>query len=178
VKFRIITLLVVLAAFFLPQQGMAFDNERQGFVLGLGGGFGSAKQSYGNNSDSQSGLATTLKIGGGISNQFLLYYSNRVVFLSEDSYQFAQGMSAIGFSVFLEPSGPSFFFSGEVGMGAWSSLESGGGSESGLGLTVGAGVALTPHFLVEANYMTASLGDGAYDWTLSNFTLTASWLGF
>jgi hypothetical protein len=87
-------------------------------------------------------------------------------------------MSAIGFSYFVEPSGPSFFFSGDVGMGVLAVLENGSGSESGLGMTVGAGYALSPHVLLEANYMTASLGDGGFDWSISNLTFTASWLGF
>jgi hypothetical protein len=173
-----ILLVILAAAVLLPGTSRAFNNERQGFILGLGGGYGSAKWSSHGDSESWSGVATTLRLGGGVNNQTLVYYSNRVVFFSIEGYNFYQGMSAAGVSYFLEPTGPSFFFSGELGMGVIGTWEEGGDSESGFGFTLGAGYEVSPHLLLEFNYMRASVGDSSFDWDISNITFTVSWLGY
>jgi hypothetical protein len=178
-KTRITIIMIFMAMTLIPQNSQAFNNERKGFILGLGGGYGSAKVSGDNDSDSWGGLATTFKIGGGTTDQVLLYYSNRVVFFSVNSYNFYQGMSAFGVSYFLEPQAPSFYFSGELGLGILGTWEEGGDSDSGFGFTFGAGYEVSPHFVLEANYMRASVSsDGGFDYTISNFTFAASWLGF
>lgn len=177
-KIRMLLVFVLVAAIVLPGSAGAFNDDRQGFILGLGAGYGSAQQSGGGDSDSYGGVATTFRIGGGVNSQTLIYYSNRVVFFSVRDYSFYQGMSAAGVSYFLQPTGPSFFFTGELGIGVLGTWEAGGGSDSGFGFTLGAGYEVTPHFLLEANYMRASVGDSPYDYTISNFTFTASWLGF
>lgn len=177
-KSRMLLFVILAAAIILPGTSRAFDDDRRGFILGLGGGFGSARWSSRGQSESWTGVATTLRIGGGVNSQTLVYYSNRVVFFSDSGYSLYQGMSAAGVSYFLEPAGPSFFFTGELGVGVVGSLESGGSSESGFGVTLGAGYEVTPHFLLELDYMHASVGEGGFDWKISNVTFTASWLGF
>ena len=57
----------------------AFDDERRGFLLGFGAGLHGIEEDFivsGSNigSQSKSGLATSFKIGGGITDQFTLYY--------------------------------------------------------------------------------------------------------
>jgi len=177
-KLKITIVLALVALIALPNQASAFNDERQGFMLGLGAGYGSAKISWDGDSDSQTGLATTFKIGGGTSNQLQLYYSNRVIFFSENDYNFYQGMSAFGVSYYLEPTAPSFFFSGELGLGALNSFESGYDGDSGFGFTIGGGFEIAPHLILEANYMSAGVGDSPFDYTISNFTVTFSWLGY
>jgi len=177
-KSRLIIILALVALIALPGPSNALNDERQGFMIGLGGGYGSARLSNDSDSESYSGLATTFKIGGGTSNQLLLYYSNRVIFFSENSLSFYQGMSAFGVSYFLEPQGPSFFFSGELGLGALDSFESGLSGDSGFGFTIGAGFEVSPHLVLEANYMRASVGDSPFDYAISNFTFAVAWLGY
>ena len=177
-KLKITIVLALVALIAVPNQAAAFNDERQGFMLGLGAGFGSAKVSWDGDSESNSGLATTFKIGGGTSNQLQLYYSNRVIFFSENDINFYQGMSAFGVSYFLEPTAPSFFFSGELGLGVFDTFESGLEGDSGFGFTIGAGFEVSPHLILEANYMNAGVGESPFDYTISNFTLTLSWLGY
>jgi hypothetical protein len=164
---RMIPVLLLLATILYPSQGQALDGERQGFFLGLGAGVGSVHEF----STDNLGFVTTFKIGGGPSNHVLVYLSSRVVYISS-SYQ---GMTALGASYFLRPSGHSLFFSGELGLVANSSITGLNGSYSKIGFTLGIGYQVTRHLMFEANYMQASLEAGI---DLKSYTLTLSWFAF
>jgi opacity protein-like surface antigen len=187
-KFLVI---IVCIALLTPAYALAFDGNHRGFLLGLGLGFGSAKQTVSSGgasvSNTESGVATSLKIGGGINDQVLLYYSNRVVFYSTNGatdHSFYQGMSAAACTYYLEPVGPSFFFSGELGIGVIRDRDSDDdASDTGFGFGLGAGYEFSPHFSVEGSFMHATVGseniDGHdVDFSINNFTVTANWLGF
>ena len=162
---RLILVLLLTVLAVIPTRTHAFDGDRKGFILGFGVGYGAARYS----DDFSNGLATTFKIGGGPTNNYMIYYSNRVVFYGSDM---AQGMSAVGVSYFLKPSGPSFFFSGEVGLANRVRVSSNTSYGTDLGITIGAGYEFTPHFMLEANVMTSDGGD------VRNITLAVSWVGF
>ena len=191
-------LLIAVAASVLlaPMHAQAFDGAKKGFILGLGAGYGSAKQTVsvgsGSASATNGGVATVFKIGAGINDQFLLYYSNRVVFFSADtmdpyseavtSSSFMQGMSALAGSYYLTPEGPSAFVTGELGVGVLTDSDA-GQSDSGFGFGLGAGYDFGNHFVLEAGYQRASVGSESIgsitvDTSISNFSITASWLGF
>jgi len=145
-------------------------------MLNLGAGVGQGKLSWNDYSIDGTGLATDFKIGGGPSSQVLLYYSNRVVWYSPSGYSgtWSNAMSAAGLSYFLEPQAPSFFFSGGLGLGAIGDSD-GTDSESGFGLTLGAGYEIVQNLIVEFTYMHASLDN---DYSISNLMLTVSWLAY
>ncbi len=170
-KTRMIPILFFLAAILHTGQGQAFDGERQGFFLGLGAGVGSVDEFSADNL----GFVTSIKIGGGPSNHVLVYYSNRVVYLSNYGSTSYQGMSALGASYFLRPSDHSIFISGELGLVALGSRTGLNGSNSKIGFILGIGYQLPLHLMLEANYMQASLESGA---DLKSYTLTLSWFAF
>ena len=164
---RMIPILILLSAILHPSQGQAFDGERQGFFIGLGGGVGSVDELSG---DDLSGV-TSFKIGGGPSNHVLVYGSNRVVYIN-GTYL---GMSSLGASYFLRPSGSSLFFAGEVGLAALGSRTGFNGSNSKIGFTLGIGYQFPLNLLLEADYMQASMESGT---DLKSYTLTLSWFAF
>jgi opacity protein-like surface antigen len=176
-KLRACLVCLLLIAIMLPSEGQAFDKQRKGFVLGLGLGYGSAKLKYGDDSESYGGLATTFKIGAGLSEQVLLYYSNRVVFFSPDNVDatFYQGASAVAVSYFLNPAAPSFYFTGELGLGVLDSTESGIDSETGFGWSLGVGFEFSRSWTVEANYLGNSYDDPGSG---SNITFAICWLPY
>ena len=78
--------LLLCAALFLlmaPMQASAFDGDRQGFMLNLGGGLGQGKLTASGGGASASvdaiGFGGDFKIGGGPSSQVLIYYTNRTL---------------------------------------------------------------------------------------------------
>ena len=75
-KLRICIVCLLLFAFLMPSESRAFDKQRKGFILGLGAGYGSATIKYADASESYGGVATTLKLGAGLSENVLFYYSN------------------------------------------------------------------------------------------------------
>lgn len=164
---RMIPVLFLFAAILYPSQGQALDGERQGFFIGLGAGAGSVDEF----SADDLGFVTSFKIGGGPSNHVLVYGSNRVVYI----YNTYLGMSALGASYFLRPSGSSLFFAGEVGLAANGSRTGLNGSNSKVGFTLGIGYQLPLNLLIEADYMQASMESGT---ELKSYTLTLSWFAF
>ncbi len=198
-KIRRLVLLLTALVMLVSTQALAFDDERKGFMLGLGAGFGSAKWDMDISGDvagtsieigasgSWSGLATDVKIGGGASEKLLVYYTSRQVFFSVESTSWLQGLNGVGVSYFLEPVGPSFYFNGALGLGGVRLLDDGGGSENGVGFLVGGGYEFTSHWSIEANYMqanvfseSASVGGAevSADWKVSNFTVSVNWLAY
>jgi hypothetical protein len=123
----------LLATLFVSTPAFAFDDNRQGFIFGLGGGFttlkvGTYDYSSGNTwSVPEYGLATSLKMGWGITDQVALYYVQndswyREYYSSNSSSEpkqstFTVGISGIGATYFLEPSAPSAYILAATGVG-------------------------------------------------------------
>lgn len=171
---------LILIVAFVSTQALAFDGDRKGFMLNLGAGFGQGKVSYSDANGSQSldgtGFSTDFKIGAGLSPQAVLYYTNRVVWWS-DGFSWTTGMSAVGFSYFLKPEAPSFFFSGSLGLGV-ASIES-SASDTGFGFGLGVGFEFTRNWTVEASFLSAKVAEeGDESLTASNFALTISWFAY
>lgn len=169
---------ILMVAVSIPNGSFAFDDERPGFMLGVGVGYGIANVSSSGSSTSNYGVPTVFKIGGGVSEKIMVHYSNRVVFFTEGSTSWHQGISAVGATYFLNPMAPSFSFSGEVGVGVLDSFETGISGETGIGFCVGVGYEFLPHSTVEFNYMSSSVGDSALDLSVSNYTITVNRLFF
>ena len=103
----------------LSTQLFAFDNKRQGFMLGLGAGLHTL------NSEQlhQSGFSTSLKIGGGLNEHLQLYYVRDASWTKEASLSnasddiVARGITGFGVTYYLNPTPKTVFVSGGVGLG-------------------------------------------------------------
>jgi hypothetical protein len=128
--------LLILAAvilLMLSSSGLAFDKQRRGFVLSLGGGAGVAtyKQKvsdydYEIESDRESDLAlfTNFEIGYAPTDQLMIMYSNVVPWFSftnayNEDITLISGISGATVTYFINPEAPSFFFGGGVGLAIW-----------------------------------------------------------
>ena len=179
-KLHVVIGLVLLGAMF-ASQAHAFDGDRKGFVLNLGAGFGQGKLKLANSTDSLTddgtGFSTDFKIGGGLSPNSVLYYTNRVIWWSVGGVSVTTGMSAAGFSYFFNPQAPSFFLDASIGLGVATVEET--DSESGMGFGIGAGFEFTKNWTIEASYLSAKVWEeGDLNLTASNLALTISWFAY
>ncbi len=174
-KLFLLTLVLILA--FTATQTQAFDGDRKGFMLNLGAGMGQGKLSVDSDSVDEMGFSSVFKIGAGLSPQATLYYTNRVIWWSSNDVSLTTGMSAAGFSYFISPEAPSFFFSGSLGIGVLSieNLD----SESGFGFGIGAGYEFAKNWTIEAHYLNAKVLEEAGDsLSISNLAFTVSWFAY
>ncbi len=158
------------------QVANAFDDNRQGFILGLGAGFHNIDTDFNYdgskfNSESKSGLATSFKIGWGITNQFALYYVRNASWYSAPSFNgyttsditYLAGISGIGGTFYLSPSAPSGYFLGAIGIGDLSApFESNIESDTGSALMFGGGYEVSKHLQIEATLLSTDI-DSADD---------------
>ena len=150
---------------------LAFDDNRQGFILGLGAGLHSLDIDFIFNgstikSQSKSGLATSFKIGGGITNQFALYYVRNASWYSAPFFNgfttqditYTIGLSGLGASFYLSPSAPSGYFLAAFGIGDLSApLEGDVSPDTGSAFMFGGGYEINKHLMLEATVLTTNI---------------------
>jgi len=177
---RIIKPLLLSLIVLSNSPAFAFDNNRQGFILGFGAGFHTIDSDviyngYKLGSDSNSGIATSFKIGAGLTDQFALYYVRNASWYSapySDGFTtkditYTMGIMGLGATYFLSPSAPSGYLLGAIGAGDLSApFESGISSDTGSAFMLGAGYELNNHFMVEGTWQSTNI-DSADDPLLS-----------
>ena len=156
----------------------ALDGTRKGFILGFGigpgvtsweqeisGSFLGISVSRKSDKESSFGLTTDFKIGGGITEQFLLYYENRVAWFNFDyaftdaqgnvilteSITFAHAIGLLGASYYLNVDAPSIYILGSVGLSTWSAPFESTWEETwaGVGVSAGVGYEFAKHWSAE-----------------------------
>jgi len=136
----------------------AFDGQRSGFILGLelGPSFNSYTQNGGSR-ESEPGLATIFRLGGGFNEQSMLYFTANVNWLGVDTglggtTTMASSVVGVGYSYYLKNQTPSFFFNAGLGYSSWRApFDSDIISHTGFGGIIGAGYELNRHLVLELN---------------------------
>ena len=113
----------------------AFDDKREGLLIGLGLGLGSQgmELSDGTNSVSEeySTIATSFKIGYGFSENFTLYYASYVNWYDLEFYSnnggtfnesMVSGVAGVGATYFFSEN-DSFYVSGVIGLGTMAAVD-------------------------------------------------------
>jgi len=163
----IATILLVVST----TEAFAFDDKRKGFLLGLGAGLQTIDENFKQNgsnilSQSKNGLATSFKIGGGITDQFALYYVRNASWFSApfqngsttEDVVYTIGLSGVGASYFLSPSVPSGYFLGAFGLGdKFAPLERNVKPDTGSAWMFGGGYEFKNHVMVEATWLSANI---------------------
>lgn len=156
-----------VVSFFLilvSSTAVPFDGSRKGFILGgsVGGGFDSFTQTleFGGEEltfdrETKGAFLSDFMIGLGISEQVLLYYSNRLAWFGltnalDQRVTISNGVSGIGISYYLNSEGNTFVTS-SVGLSLWDTpFESDSSTWTGFGLSGGIGYEFSPHWSVLA----------------------------
>lgn len=192
---RIIGALLVVMTLGSTGTAFAFNGAREGFLMGFGIGASQYTIDYGKNSgsyyyysgptgkESTTGVETDLKIGYGFTDQFQMFYTNKVNFgstddRSGDSQLTVHGLTAIGANYYFSPTSPSFFLGGGVGLAAHRIIDtdsdSNGNDEdnnSGTGFYINGGFEFAKHWNVELSVVMDSIDyGGTYDGDRSALT--------
>jgi hypothetical protein len=164
-KLRIAAAIAALVMIVSATSAFALDGTRKGFILGFGVGAG--YQSYSaeidalgappSESEGSVAFATDFRIGGGITEQFTLYYENRVAWFTVTDKIWIQDFTAIfgvgllGASYYFKTEAPSGYILGSIGTSAWMfPFEDDTGTAGGFGISGGAGYEFARHWAFEA----------------------------
>lgn len=172
---RVIAIAIVTSMLgALAPAARAFDNERRGFVIGIGLGLGATHYRQVAVEQGGSGVVVAerdwtqsfsfpidFKIGWGATEKLLVTYSSRVAWLSVTSAlntknTINSAIHGVGVTYYFKPEGPSWFVSGVVGVSTWATTLSTDPEFKGPGFQVGVGWEFQPHFALEA---TVSYGE-------------------
>jgi len=171
--------LTVAVIFLSANPAFAFDDNREGFILGLGAGLHTIKNDYSLNgnsylTESKSGLATSFKMGGGITNQFALYFVRNSSWFStpvtngtttKDAHAVV-GLSGVGATYYFEPAAPSGYMLAAVGGSDYAfPFESNITTKKGGAFMFGGGYEFDKHVMFEVTLLATSVADpgNSYD---------------
>ena len=150
--------------------GIAFDNQRRGFIIGgIGGIAGNTWHEQDGTSDTDFAIHTDFRIGGGFKgDKWMLYYWNVANWYNIDdpggNDLTVNGITMIGASYYLKPTSPSLYFNAGIGASGWSRRwnQSSRDNHTGFGAMGGIGYEFRRHWSVEAGIMwgQSSTSDG------------------
>jgi len=159
------TILVLCVVLLLTSTLFAFDGNRQGFILGFGGGVASLtsnkeySESDFNSTEGQLPFITNFKIGGGLNEQILIYWSSKVNWFSrdeDDNETWISGIGALSGTYYFKPDIKSYFLSGGIGYATYQMFTSDSEDleentyDMGLALFFGGGYEFKKHLNIEA----------------------------
>jgi len=143
----------------LTSHANAFDDNKEGFMLGLGIGVSSIQTNIIGDDSRDTGFATSLKIGYGLNEQLAVYLS-----ASGDVYKYDgkgksidTAISGIGFDYYFDKNAP-YYVTAMVGVGRINELKN-SDEEKGYGFLVGLGYELSQHLSLETSYMKINTDD-------------------
>lgn len=161
------------------QGASAWDGKRKGFLLGYGAGIGWADYER-NRHGTQRGVNTNLKIGWGVNDKTLIYYSGH-------SFLTTEGGGG-GVTLLVQPTATvSYYFSSDspapyatagIGFGGDINVD---GFRPGFHAIVGLGYEAFRHWSLEFNvntYFTESLDNNFEEGWLMSYLLSVNVLGF
>ena len=159
----------------IPAMADVFDDNKQGFILGLGIGVTnvSTDVNFKNSTDLNErkfGLATSFKLGYGFNEQFSLYYTNQVDWYKFKGDSTTVGLTGIGVDYYFDTNSP-YYATGMVGFGTISDIKD-ESSSRGFAYEIGLGYEIAPHMNVEASYMKINIDESSADVDTDSIRLT------
>jgi len=190
---QIITPLIIFSLVIFSPLSFAFDDDRKGFLIGLGLGFQKTNIDATNANtpnDSETGLATSFKVGGGITEQFSLYYVRSASWFNapysegsntSDIY-YSSGLSGLGASYYFQKNTPSGYITGAFGIGDFAApLEDDIDADTGSAFMVGGGYEIDKHIQLEITYLRTSIDSKTFnesDFKTSSLQLSLNYLWY
>ena len=146
--------LAMLATLF-SGTGFAFDGNRAGFILGIGGGGGYARDafSFGSFEESQSNLAGKIDISLGYapSNRLAITWLSKGSFYDSDlhGYAVASATAGLGITYFLSEDVNANFIQAVIGVNqVWQIDDTSNRSDGGFGLGIGVGREVSKNWII------------------------------
>ena len=148
----IVTLLLVTNA-------SAFDDNKEGFMLGLGAGVSSVKTTYTGGNSRDTGFATSIKLGYGFNEQLAVYLASEsaVYKYNNQGDTVDTSLIGIGLDYYINQNSP-FYITGMVGRGSVDELKK-TKVQTGYGFLIGAGYEISDHIILQADYMKINTDD-------------------
>ncbi|RAP30746.1 hypothetical protein DID78_02235 [Candidatus Marinamargulisbacteria bacterium SCGC AG-343-D04] len=164
----------MLGVFSVNIQGKVFDKNRKGFIVGLGvgghstklitrfdrvttsfidGKFSMVTDGTKSNTESIFGVFSSVKIGYGFTNQFLVYYLRDAAWYSINNTKQASGIMGIGTSYYFKPDSQTFFVSLGLGLGDQTYVDTSTEPRFGSAICVGLGFEFKPRLSLETKFL-------------------------
>ncbi len=147
------------------------DDDRRGFMGGLGGGWynntlaASVDTGYAlvSGQDQLNGLVTAVRLGYAPSSRFLLQYL-RYATWSSGAYggTYIIGLTGLGATLYLRPTAPSFYLTAAVGLADVTDVGTAQASP-GRGWLIAVGFEEKPHLHFEGALMATRFSESGYD---------------
>jgi len=147
-----LALAFALLACVLASPAQAFDGRREGFVLGVGAGYGWLRAPNEGEYEEGNGIATRLEIGVGLDDRWILHYSGRQILNLTGNVSYTQMFPMIAATYYVKDVARSPYLTGGGGVGFFTGFSSEDIS-GGFTLFGGAGYEFAPHWRVEADYV-------------------------
>jgi len=143
--------------------------NRKGFIIGGGAGaglhrppgftvfdrFGRVTATGGGTNNFS--IVTNFAVGYAPSDRLLLFYSNRAVFTTDESYD-ALGVTGFATTYMFRRTTPTGYVTGSIGGGFGANIYQGSGGEAGLGYSAGGGWEFARHLSLEGDVLVVQLG--------------------
>jgi len=143
------------------------EESREGWsgTIGLGGHY----TSFDNSFDSQTSIASSLKIGYHFTEQFAMEYVRNISWYSLGDDLFISGITGLGATYYFLPQQETWYASFVAGIGDFANIDD-SGSETGSAFMATIGYEFAPHWQAEASWMTTSIDD-SYNATLDTSSI-------
>ena len=159
---RILFITMFLLFLCVSSIGMAFDNHRQGFIIG---GLGGIAVNYWK-ADTTDGTSIAghidFRIGGGLKgDKFMLYFWSAGNYFNIENYREPEedvvilyGIGGFGVSYYFKPTSPSLYINAGIGTSMWADPFT-----RGLGVMGGIGYEFARHWSLECGVMGSIMQD-------------------
>jgi hypothetical protein len=155
---------------------------RQGWMASVGFGFHatSLDDNYIGNTDSdaESGLATSFKVGYNFTEQFSLQYVRNVSWYTPEDDLLATGIMGLGATYYFQPQAETLYISLTAGVGDVGNIDA-STSDTGSAVMFTLGYEFSPHWQLEASWLGTSIdydyNDVTKETSSVQFLLNYSW---
>jgi len=148
----------------------AYDaDSRQGFMGGLGIGY--HRTSFDNNlMDTESSVATSIKIGYNFTEQLSLQYVRNVSWYSPNDDLLYSGIMGIGATYYFQPLLQTAYVSIVAGLGDYGNIDN-ETSDTGSAFMATVGYEFSPHWQAEASWLKTSIDYDYNDLTIDSSSI-------
>lgn len=160
---------ILLASLVVASSVSAFDDKKEGIMISLGLGFAGTQSDFkkaydwDTGKEFEIGLASSIKLGYGLTEQFSLYLMRNSSFVfgydndpKKDDY--GNCLTGIGMNYYLTPESDIYLMAA-AGVGWFSEVSSNSKIDDGKAFLLGAGYEIYPHFHAEATYLATRIDD-------------------